>query len=76
MEYDGIVNDDKNRLISLPNAAEIYGFSADYLGNLARSGRLQAIKVGNSWVTTPSNIEDYISSRKKMGRYRDDIQPN
>lgn len=67
-------NDDKTRLISLPEAAEIYGFSADYLGNLARQGRLEAQKVGTSWVTTPQNVEDYIRSRKNMGVFRDDIQ--
>ena len=66
--------DDKTRLISLPEAARIYGFDAKYLGNLARRGRLNAQKVGNSWITTPKDIEDYIRSRKEMGLYRDDIQ--
>ena len=64
---------DKEQLISLPKAAEIYGFSPDYLGNLARSGRLDATKIGNSWVTTPRAVESYIASRKKVGRYREDI---
>ncbi len=66
--------DDKTRLISLPEAAALYGFNAKYLGNLARRGRLNAQKVGNSWITTPKDIEDYIRSRKEMGLYRDDIQ--
>ena len=64
---------DKTRLISLPEAAELYGFSPDYLRNLAQKGRLQAQKVGPVWVTTPQSMETYIDSRKKRGTFRDDI---
>lgn len=65
----------KERLISLPEAAELYGFNADYLGQLARRGRLKAQKVGRMWVTTPSDVEEFIRSRNQMGAFRDDIQP-
>lgn len=65
---------DKTRLISLPEAAELYGFASNYLNELARKGRLQAQKVGDRWVTTPQNVENYIRSRRKMGVYREDIQ--
>jgi len=65
--------DDKTRLISLAEAAEIYGFNANYLSNLANRGRLKAQKVGYFWVTTPKDMEDYIHSRKRRGLYRDDI---
>ena len=64
----------KDCLISLPEAAEIYGFSANYLNELARRGRLQAQKVGTSWVTTPQAVEEYIRSREPRGAYRNDIQ--
>jgi hypothetical protein len=67
--------EDKTRLISLAEATELYGFNSDYLGQLARRGRLRAQKVGNSWVTTPQALEDFIASRKKRGSFRDDIQP-
>ena len=63
----------KDRLISLPEAAEIYGFNPRYLAELAKKGRLEAQKIGNSWVTTPQNVEDYIRSRQKRGAFRDDI---
>ncbi len=66
--------DDKNRLISLTEASELYGFNADYLGQLARRGRLNAQKVGKMWVTTPKDVEDYVRSRKQMGAFRSDIQ--
>lgn len=65
---------DKSRLISLAEAADTYGFSQDYLGNLARKGRLKAQKVGSMWVTTPTDVEAYIQSRQDRGAYRDDIQ--
>ena len=67
-------NSDKTRLISLPEAAELYGFNPDYLTQLANRGRLKAQKVGRFWVTTPQDMEDYIISREKRGVYRDDIQ--
>jgi hypothetical protein len=66
--------DDKDRLISLHEAAEIYGFSPNYFGNLVRRGRLKAQKVGNSWVTTPKDVESFIASRQDRGVFRDDIQ--
>jgi hypothetical protein len=65
---------DKTRLISLPEAAELYGFSADYLRNLAQKGRLKAQKVADRWITTPLDVEKYIESRKERGAFRDDIQ--
>jgi len=68
--------DDKTRLISLPEAAELYGFNPAYLTQLAQKGRLKAQKIGNFWVTTPQDVEDYIRSRKKRGAFRDDIQLN
>ncbi len=71
---DDMEADNKNRIISLAEAAGIYGFSQDYLGNLARKGRLKAQKIGSMWVTTPADVEAYIESRQDRGVYRDDIQ--
>lgn len=68
--------DDKTRLISLTDAAALYGFSAKYLSNIAKKGRLKAQKIGNSWVTTPNDMEEFIRSRQPRGVYRDDIQIN
>lgn len=68
--------DDKNRLISLPEASELYGFSHSYLRTIAQKGRLKAQKVGTSWVTTPHDVEDFIRSRHVRGVFRDDIQFN
>lgn len=65
---------DKNRLISLAEAAEFYGFDHKYLSELAKKGRLKATKVGYFWTTTPADVEKYIKSRQKRGAYRNDIQ--
>lgn len=67
------MSDDKTRFISLAEAADMYGFSQDYLGNLARKGRLTAQKIGKMWVTTPADVEAYIRSRQERGAYRGDI---
>jgi len=64
---------DKTRLISLPEAAELYGFSPVYLSHLARKGRLNARKIGTNWLTTPNDVEVYIASRQKRGVFREDI---
>ena len=66
-------NDDKNRLISLADAAQIYDFSHDYLRHLALRKRLKAQKIGGIWLTTRADVEEYIQSRQKRGAYRDDI---
>ena len=66
--------DDKTRLLSLAEAAELYGLNPRFLGELARKDRLKAQKLGNMWVTTRLDVEEYIRSRKKTGLYRDDIQ--
>ena len=65
--------DDKTRLISLADAAAIYGLSRVYLSQLAQKGRLKAQKIANAWVTTPAAVEEYIRSRSKKGAYREDI---
>lgn len=65
---------DKTRLISLSEAAELYGLDNNYLGQLARKGRLEAKKIAGVWLTTPNDVENFIRSRQKRGVYRDDIQ--
>ncbi len=64
---------DKDELITLAQAAERYGFSHIHLRQLAQSGRLKARKLGRDWITTSADMEAYIRSRKKTGRYRRDI---
>jgi excisionase family DNA binding protein len=61
-------------LISLTEAAEHYGLSSDYLRQLAIRGRLNARKIGRNWVTTLSDVENFIKTREKRGAYRPDLE--
>ena len=71
---DATNNEDKQRLISMGEAAELYGFTRFHFSQLAKKGRLKAKKVGGRWLTTPTDVEDYIQSRQKRGAYRDDVK--
>ena len=60
----------KNReFISLREAAEISGYSSDYIGQLIRGGKLEGKQVYTnvSWVTTEEAVRVYMEdkSRKK-----------
>jgi excisionase family DNA binding protein len=50
-------------LISLAEAAELSGFSPNYLRDIARNGRLRAKKVGRDWLTTVAAVEEYRRTR-------------
>lgn len=71
---DETSGNDKNRLISLAEAAELYGFRHSYLSQLAKKGRLKAQKSGGVWLTTPADVETYIRNRQKRGVFRSDIE--
>jgi len=62
---------DKDELITLAQAAQRYGLRQDFLRALARKGRLRAQKLGSFWVTTVADVEAYLASRQRRGRYKD-----
>jgi len=64
---------DPDELITLAEASQRYGLSAETLRVLARRGRLTARKAGRDWMTTPRAMEAYLASRAKIGRYRHDL---
>ncbi len=57
----------ENDYISLKEASEISGYSADYIGQLIRAGKLSGKQVFSNvvWVTTESAIREYIDKNKK-----------
>ena len=55
---------DAERFISLTEAAALCGLSRAQLKLLARSKRLQAVKIGNSWVTTREAVAEYMANPK------------
>jgi len=56
-----------NDLISLIEAAEYSGLSADHLRRLVRQREIWGKKFGRDWVTTIQAVKDYISLGKKPG---------
>jgi excisionase family DNA binding protein len=60
-------------LITISEATRRFGLSPQYLRDIARSGRLKAQKIGRDWLTTPADVEAYISSRTRKGAFRKDI---
>ena len=59
----------KNEYISLKDAAKISGYSADYVGQLIRSGKLPGKQVflNVAWMTTEKAILEYLNKEKKGG---------
>ncbi len=52
----------ENSFISLAQASEQTGYHQDYLGFLARTGKLRAQKIGRNWVTTQSAITELLAN--------------
>ncbi len=57
----------ENNLISLSQASEITGYNQDYLGFLARTGKLQAQKIGRNWVTSISAVNSLLGNNSEAG---------
>ena len=57
----------KEKYISLKEAAELSGYSPDYVGQLIRRGKLHGKQVYSNvvWMTTEEDILDYVKSAKK-----------
>lgn len=53
--------------LSLREAAEMTGYSATYLSQLARSGRIEAIKRGRLWYTTLQAVKAYAAEQGFTG---------
>ncbi len=57
----------KDKYISLKEAAALSGYSADYVGQLIRSGKLEGkqIFLNVAWMTTEEAIQEYLQKQKK-----------
>jgi hypothetical protein len=55
----------EDELVSLAKAAKKYGLDVDYLGLLARSGAINAMKNGGRWMVRVKDIENYVSKRNR-----------
>jgi hypothetical protein len=66
-----MVSEVKGRLITLKEAAEMTGYTADYVGQLIRAGKIpgKAVYTNITWMTTAEAILEY------KGRKSGKIQP-
>ena len=52
-------------LVPIGRIAKETPYSADFLRQLARSGKLRAYKLNRDWMTTPAAILDYLRSQQR-----------
>jgi len=52
------------KVISLNQAAQISGYTQDYLGYLIRTGEMKGTKKGRAWFTTEEEVKNYIFKKK------------
>ena len=52
-------------LVPIGRIAKETPYSADFLRQLARSGKLRAYKLNRDWLTTPAAMLDYIRSQQR-----------
>lgn len=57
-----------SELITLAKASEISGITQDSLRVFVRRGRIKAIKIGASWMTTSAALEEYLNTPRRKGR--------
>ena len=57
---------DKERYISLSEAAKVYGCTQKHLNLMARQGKLKAVKIGRNWMTTFRWLKDYTEQIEKI----------
>jgi hypothetical protein len=52
-------------LIPIGRIAESTPYSADFLRQLSRSGKIRAFKLNRDWLTTPAAIREYVQSQQR-----------
>ncbi len=50
-------------LVPIGRIAKSTPYSADFLRQLARSGKIRAFKLNRDWLTTPDAIRDYLKTQ-------------
>lgn len=52
------------KVISLNQAAQLSGYTQDYLGYLVRKGEIRGMKKGRAWFTTEEEVNNYLFKKK------------
>lgn len=60
----------EDRILSFSEASRISGYNPDYLGSLARIGKLRAERIGRNWVISESALRDFLSQEKAKNKIR------
>lgn len=55
---DNIILQNRN-FISAKRAANIFGYSADYVGQMCREGKLECTMIGRSWYVSEDSVREY-----------------
>jgi len=56
-----------SKLISVTEASQISGLTTSFIRRLLRTGQIEGVKVGYSWLTTEEAIRDYLSKERRPG---------
>lgn len=56
--------DSLKKVISLNQAAQLSGYTQDYLGYLVRKGEIRGMKKGRAWFTTEEEVNNYLFKKK------------
>jgi len=59
---------DKYGYISLQEASKLCDYGIEYLSYLARTGKLQAVKIRRNWMTTREALLEYVGKTKNLPR--------
>ena len=54
----------EKKLISTKNAAELSGYSSDYLSRLARSGKIHGKRIGRSWFVDKDSLMNFLAHQE------------
>ncbi len=69
--------EESSKYLTLKEAAALSDYSADYIGQLIRQGKLEGFQVYTnvSWVTTEKALREYVDSRGKRDESETDLWP-
>jgi len=59
-----------DNLITVQTAAEILGYNIQYLRRLLRTGKLDAVKIGQLWLIQLTSLETYLLHNTMTGDHR------
>jgi excisionase family DNA binding protein len=56
-----------SKFISVTEASQISGLTTSFIRRLLRTGQIEGVKIGYSWLTTEEAIREYLSKERRRG---------